>query len=38
MDAKGSLTAELKVLRRDLAAAVPATATAGDLAAKRGTA
>jgi len=26
MDAKGSLTAELKVLRRDLAAAVPAPA------------
>ena len=36
--AKGTLSPELKALRRDLAAAVPATATAGDLAAKRGTA
>jgi hypothetical protein len=32
--ARGSLTPELKALRRDLVAAVPATATAGDLAAK----
>ena len=38
MAAKGTLTPELKVLRRDLAAAVPATATAGDLAAKGGSA
>ena len=34
MDAKGSLTAELKVLRRDLAAAVPASASPAGGAAK----
>jgi Protein of unknown function (DUF3302) len=43
MAEKGSLSAELKVLRRDLASAVPApvvapTATAGDIAAKGGNA
>ncbi len=36
--ARGTLNPELKALRRDLAAAVPATANAGDLTAKGGSA